>query len=220
VNTAATTADRLYGCGSIDAVFPEGRGRRLVPWPAAGSTKAERRRRPQACTALVTGPPRLADLDPRTLFASQPYVLRHHVEHYLTGLWERNGTTSANQAEAANRYPLVHVDDAGHHIIFGGHHRATAALLEGRALRARIVRVDDTEAFAVLPLLFVGTTCELDHATTADPVDAVLHIASGTTVVVPDLDVARRTLETAGHRHDVIEDRLAVAAGGAARIAA
>jgi hypothetical protein len=75
----------------------------------------------------------------------QPWVLRHHVEYYLTSVWETTGRTSADMDQIANRYPLIHVDASGGLTILTGHHRSAAALLEGRPVLARIAVAEGAE---------------------------------------------------------------------------
>ncbi|MCC5952036.1 MAG: hypothetical protein JJU45_08060 [Acidimicrobiia bacterium] len=160
--------------------------------------------------ALLRGSPFVADIDPRRLTATQPWVLRHHVTYYLTPTWHTTGLTSADRATLSNRYPLVAaVDDRL--ILLGGHHRAMAALLAGQPLRARVA-ADASAAIAVLPRLLVGSTWPGPHLTTADPQDASRALHSGT-VTVPDLDTASATLHAAGFDAARIADRMSVAAG-------
>ena len=217
--TTSDRAARLWGAGTIEAAFPEG-DRTVVPWPAAGTTKDERYRWPERAMAVATGAPHVVDLDPRVLRATQSWVVRHHVAHYLTDEWERTGTTSADRGRTINRWPLVHVDAAGQHILFGGHHRATAALLQARPLRARVLRTDPDDPLAVLPRLLVSPHDHLAVPATrcTDPADAAERITAGATVVVADLELARAVLVAAGHPPERIEDRLAVAQGREAHI--
>ena len=61
--------------------------------------------------------------------------------------WARNtsetGRTAADPHSVGNKYPTVYVRPSGQWDILSGHHRATAALLKGEALRARVIRQPD-----------------------------------------------------------------------------
>lgn len=204
------TAEQLFGSGDLEAFFA-GQDRNLVPWGLAPRRKHtllidddDRRR-------LLTGTPALKDIDPRTLYASQHWVLAHHCRYYTTGTWERTGRPACDREKLANRYPLIHTDAAGHRIILGGHHRALVALLNGTPLRARLVRTHTREATAVLPRLLVGSHTALDHTAADDPRKAADLVDAGTTALVPDLDTARRALHALGLDGPIIEDRISVA---------
>ena len=94
----------LWGCGDLDACF-NGAPKVIVPWPSAGRRKNERRIPEAEVEQLIAAPARLHEVDPRTLFATQPWVLRTHAAYYLTGEWEITGRTSADMHSIANRYP-------------------------------------------------------------------------------------------------------------------
>jgi hypothetical protein len=203
--------DQLYGTGDIEAFFA-GHPRTLVPWPRAPRRKHTLLITDDERRALLTTPPALADLDPRTLYATQTWVLAQHCRYYATGVWERTGAPAQDRDQLANRYPLIHTD-AGRHIILGGHHRALAALLTGTPLRARVLRTRN-EATAVLPHLLVGAHTSLNHTTTANPERAAELITTGTTVLVPHLNTAPPTQHTLGLDEAVTDDRNTVPTTG------
>lgn len=98
----------------------------------------------EAVDKNLKNPPELRDVDPRTLQSTQPQVTRAGVRHYASGEYEKSGTTFADQGNAGNRFPVVYAraregSDVADHIILSGHHRAVAALINGRPLRARVV---------------------------------------------------------------------------------
>ena len=76
----------------------------------------------------------IAEFDPRQLSANQPAITSSGVRHYLnneSGLF-------ADKGDVGNQSPFVYVKrDTGQGIILAGHHRAAAALLRGKPLRAR-----------------------------------------------------------------------------------
>lgn len=204
--------ERLWGCGSVAAVFGDSE-LRVAPWSTASRTRKAPLYEQHELTALLDGPPRLTRLDPRVLLATQTWVLATHVGYYLTGQWERSGTTSADRDRFHNRYPLVHVDVNGRHILLAGHHRSMAALIEGRPVLARMLRAE-SPAVAVLPHLLVGTASPSAHTVTNDPTEAAAAVAVGQTALVPDLASAEATMEKLGLAADLIEDRVAMATSG------
>ncbi len=190
--------------------------RRVVPWRSAPQAKGQPIVERDDVARLVAGPPALADLGPRAMFATQTYCVASHVAYYLTPEWARTGRTSADPGVATNRYPLVWIDGDGRQILLGGHHRSLAAVIEGRPVRCRVLRHGD-EPLAVLPLLLAGpmsTTATLGATSTDDSDQAAALVAAVRTVLVPDLAVARRVLERLGLDGDVGADRLAMATTG------
>lgn len=127
--------ERLYGNVSVDQFFSG--DRHVVPFPQAGRNKVGMPYDPNVVHAAVhESPPQLVDVDPRTLSATQSMVTRGGVEHYASGEYDRTGETFADKEKAGNRYPVVYSRDDGTNLLLSGHHRATAALLQGRPLRA------------------------------------------------------------------------------------
>jgi hypothetical protein len=127
--------ERLYGKVSFDQFFSG--DRHVVPFPQAGRNKVGLPYDPNVVQAAVhRTPPELVDIDPRTLSASQPMVTRSGVEYYSGQEYDRTGETFADNEKAGNRFPVVYSRNDGTNIILSGHHRATAALLQGRPLRA------------------------------------------------------------------------------------
>lgn len=129
--------EHLWGLNDLDALFSN-HVRIVVPWRAAGRLKTWDPLERDEITAVLGRAPVLGAVDPRTLRASQTWLVRHHVAYYLTEEWERSGRTSADMASATNRYPVVSFGRTGARIVTG-HHRAAAALLQGRLLQARLV---------------------------------------------------------------------------------
>ena len=143
VTVSSSTSDSRaawWGCGDLDLCF-KGAAKTIVPWPSAGRRKGEPRTPVANVEHLLTAPPRLHEVDPRTLHASQPWVLRTHAGYYLTGEWELTGRTSADMHSSANRYPTF-AERSGQLVIITGHHRSLAALIRGQPVLARIVAVE------------------------------------------------------------------------------
>ena len=148
---AHRNADRYWGCGDLDALFGE-HSQVIAPWPRAPRHKSQPAFDRTEIGQLLRRPVDLAEIDPRDLWSSQPWVLRRHADHYLTGRWERTGKISADGHAELNQFPVVVLDHCQRSVIVSGHHRATAALVEGRPLLVR--RAGTTAAQAVTPLLW------------------------------------------------------------------
>jgi len=154
------TAARLYGSGveGIAKVFGEAPSA-PTPWPSASRSKAHGLIDPEERDAIhsaLSSAPSLSEVDPRAIFASQPSVVRHHLNYYMGSQYELTGATSADQSDIGNRFPVVlertvrdvqpnriaqrGTDLMRQRILLSGHHRATAALLRGQPLRAVVVR--------------------------------------------------------------------------------
>ena len=117
-----------------------------TPWPSAGRSKVHRDYDPEIVkTLLERAPEGLEDVDPRSLSASQPGITAAGVRHYASGVYEQTGELYADHGNAGNIYPVVYQrsrsgTDAVESIILSGHHRAAAALVSGRPLRALVAR--------------------------------------------------------------------------------
>ena len=92
-----------------------------MPWPSAGRRKNERQIPEAEAERLIARPARLHEVDPRVLFATQPWVVQEHAAYYLSGEWEITGRTSADMHSWANRYPTF-VERRGQLVIATGHH--------------------------------------------------------------------------------------------------
>lgn len=129
---------------ALDHLIPS--GTTSVPFRSAGYLKTERSgpglaAHREAVAKGVHAPADLVQVDPRLLQSTQPGVTRAGVAHYLNDRqWESGGATYADQGNAGNAYPTVYRrsrDNA--HLLLGGHHRATAALMRGETLPARVI---------------------------------------------------------------------------------
>ena len=208
----------LWGRGGIDGLFHS--PLKVVPWKSAPQRKGHPVVGSLDRARLLAGAPAVADLDPRFMLSTQTYVVESHVRHYLTDTWETTGRTSAEQGRSHNRWPLVWIDEQGHQILLGGHHRSLAALIQARMVRCRVLRPPGDSALAVLPRLLVGASTSLPHHSVDDPDIAAAEITGGTTVLVPDLAVAESALQALGLSPDLVADRLAMAGTGHVQIAA
>ena len=186
----ADTARRLevlFGCGDLDAVFGP-TGMALCPWTEAGRLRRGDDVLNSNTAAALEAPVWLSEVDPRLLWASQPKVLRHHVEYYRTGAWERTGVTSADRHVPANRFPVVAPDRLGRLVIRTGHHRSMAALIDGRSLLCRLATAPPDGATALTPTLLAGTSSRLPHTVVDDETTALDLIRTGRAVLcAPDL---------------------------------
>lgn len=128
----------LYGSKDMERLFPRQIPKTGAPFPSGRRSKAEPKYDQAAVTAELNREPRTVDFDPRVLSAGQPHVTRAGVEHYMGGKFEQTGETFADQHNVGNQFPFVVSKRGGtEHLIISGHHRATAALLQGRKLTTR-----------------------------------------------------------------------------------
>lgn len=88
----------------------------------------------------------VTEVDPRTLSSTQPSVTRDGVRFYMSDEYKQSGETYADlnhragAHSAGNKVPIVyHTEDGKENVILSGHHRATAALLSGQMLKAKVV---------------------------------------------------------------------------------
>ncbi len=190
---------------SVDDYF-NGAPKTVTPWTRAGKRKGERYLTEAAALRLLSSSPRLREIDPTTLYATQPWVLAAHVRYYMTGEWELTGRTSADMDQQLNRYPLI-LDRKGQLIILTGHHRSLAALIEGRAVLARMVDDEDLGLSAVTPHLWVdpsrGDVAAIEGSTAK--------LQAGRRVVVRSPVEAVVILKKIGLTNEEIDDRLRAA---------
>jgi hypothetical protein len=140
-------AEQFFGQG-IDRLFVPGTGdTRIVPWQSAGHLKDRGQYDNDLVQRTLRRPPQLQDIDPVDLLATQPKIVRHHVEHYLSGDYEKTGKTSEHGDNLGNRFPFIYRREPNplspssgvQNLILAGHHRAAAALVQGKPLRAIVV---------------------------------------------------------------------------------
>lgn len=133
----------LYGnIGHVDEYF-QGSSTRPTPWPSAPQKKTQHLWDKDAVSAMLKNPSHpLEDVDPRELQSSQPSIVRSGAQHYMAGGdHHKTGKTFEASQNEGNKHPVVfHDNDTGKKTILSGHHRAFAALAEGRPLRAKVVR--------------------------------------------------------------------------------
>lgn len=201
-------ANRLYGCGTLDKVFTN-HDRVVAPWPRAPRRKHQPAFDRSVLAGLEGVPADLVEVDPRCLWSSQPWVLRGHVAYYLTGRWERTGLTSADRHIELNRFPVV-IEQGARMVIAAGHHRATAALIDGRPLLVR--QLATRGMFAVTPLLWWEPGADTDDA--ASVVGAV---AAGRRRSVGSLEAAAEVLVGLGVPDAEVRHRTALLARQADR---
>lgn len=132
----------LFGSGRATTLF----GRAQVtpaPWPGAGRRKDGSHHNRELIKQEMSKPPVVEDIDPRYLHATQPSVVREHVDSYMGAggdEYRKTGKTVADQDNPGNQWPTVYERRDGRRDILSGHHRATTALLRGEALKGRIIR--------------------------------------------------------------------------------
>ena len=144
----------LYGAG-IHALFgpkdeydePEPRPIVGVPFPkAVGTGNLQATYDLDPAKAAIADPQHpVSDVDPRDerIRSNQTHVTHAGINHYMDEGNRAAGRLYADQHQAGNLVPvLMHVPSSGEKgeelVILSGHHRATAALLQGRQFRAKI----------------------------------------------------------------------------------
>ena len=187
---------------SVDGYF-KGAPKMVAPWPRGGKLKGERYLSESAASRLLGSEPRLRQIDPKMLHATQPWVLASHVRYYLTGEWELTGRTSADMNQRLNRFPLI-LDRKGKLAILAGHHRSLAALIEGRAVLARLVDDEEPGPCAVTPHLWVDPM----HASTASIEVSTATLQAGGRITVRSQAEAVIIMRDIGLTRDEIDDRL------------
>lgn len=128
---------RIHGAGDTQALF-KGAPKTITPWPSAGRTKDNPLGyNPERVSQAMTNPSaHMRDLDPRDLHATQPWVTQEGTNYYMGSEYHSTGRTFRDMEQSTNRFPIVYTDSQGRNQILSGHHRATAALLNGKQLRA------------------------------------------------------------------------------------
>lgn len=124
-------ARRAWGSKDLGSLFPDD-----APITYGVFKRAPiKRHDTEALEAAVRagGPKRL--YDPRELHASQGAVTRAGVKHYM----DHPGTLYADRHQAGNKTPVVY-SRGGVDELMSGHHRATAAILNGHQFEAIEVR--------------------------------------------------------------------------------
>ena len=211
---------RLFGTGELAAAF--GGGERLVtPWRPARREKRQRLVEPTVIDA-VSVPARSSLRSTRASFVARS---RSWLPNTSAGTCRASGSALARRrGSREGPQPLsAHLaGPVGRPRHPGRHHRAIAALIEGRPLRVRTLRPADATPTAVLPRLLVaaGDPVSFPHTGVDDPATVAALVNSGTTAVVPTMELAAEALELLGLAPELIEDRLAMALRNRCRLAA
>jgi hypothetical protein len=127
----------------MDSLFPDQRPVASAPWPHAGRRKDRHDVDYDAVRAAIAEPDRhVQDVDPRTLRATQQSVTRAGVDYYRGDEYRRSGKTFADQENPGNKLPFVYSRRSmvpgrpNDEVLLAGHHRASAALINGEQFRA------------------------------------------------------------------------------------
>ena len=127
----------------VKSVFPDGASDVApVPFQAAATVDGEDLIDQAVVDNYLSQPVRLSNFDPRSLYATEPTVTRQGVEHYLEKSGGRprdsyamTGALYGDADEAGNQHPVIYRNPQTEElVIVSGHHRAAAALVEGRNL--------------------------------------------------------------------------------------
>lgn len=131
-------AHQFFGEG-VDNLFPHGAPITSTPWAGMSRQKKVKDYDPGVVREALSAPPVLSEVDPRDLRSTQPMVTREGVEYYSGDTYAQTGRTFAEQGNVGNRHPFIYRREDGQNLILAGHHRAAAALVQGRPLRAQVV---------------------------------------------------------------------------------
>lgn len=137
----------VYGSGQtgFGQMFPGEQSSAVVPWSRAGGLRGRAPYEQEKVNQAIQRPEsQLRQVDPRRLVATQGEVTRAGVEHYMSEDYRRSRELFADRSNPGNRHPVVYArthPETGHveNLLLSGHHRATAALLRGKSLRAHFV---------------------------------------------------------------------------------
>lgn len=141
-------SEQFWGKG-LEGLFPEGSSEKTVaPWPQPAHLKHLDDYDRELVRQTLIRPPKLQEVDPRELRRMQPSVTRGGVEHYMADEYHRTGRTYEAGERRGNEYPFIYQRDPNpinpdsgiENLILAGHHRSAAALVQGKPLRAIIVR--------------------------------------------------------------------------------
>ena len=154
------------------------------------------------------------------MLGTQPAVTRAGVSYYLTGAYERTGTTYADRDKAFNRIPIIYLRDGRDALVLSGHHRCTAALLLGCPVLARVIEGPWGGAAMtvyITPLLLLGAgslPLPVREVNTAD--DAVAAIEAGERIRMPEdaWDLGTEVLQRLGSDEETVADRIHFARTG------
>jgi hypothetical protein len=191
----STRIERIWGSGDLDLLFSG--DRTVTPWRRGDRTKKGRSYDEADVIDLLRRPVDLIEVDPRALYCSQGWILRHHVRYYLTDTWPATGRTSADRGSELNRFPVIVTDRHGRQVIVSGHHRSAAALLAGRPVMARVAAAGP--GFRVTPLVLVDPSRPSDRWPGG-------RLAAGHEVVVGTLEDAESALRAVGTPDDQVAD--------------
>jgi hypothetical protein len=128
----------LWGTGDVDGLF-KGGPQTTTPWPRAPRDKKRKPYDEALVKEALNSPAELEDFDPRNLHSTQPGLTRQGVDYYMNNDYARTGETFADKGNAGNRYPVVYSREDGVNMLLSGHHRGSAALLQGKQFPVRRV---------------------------------------------------------------------------------
>jgi hypothetical protein len=144
LDEVSETSMRLWGARGLAAMF-DGSPTTPPPFRSAGGRRDIKSYDQVLVHEHLTRDPakhELIDFDPRMLCSTQAAVTRTGVEYYLGGKYRTTGWTYADQHNLGNKHPVVYsrpkmAGEGREHLILNGHHRAAAALLQGKYVKVR-----------------------------------------------------------------------------------
>lgn len=128
---------RAYGSGDMSTLFGDA-PTTSTPWRQAPRSKKAPLYDKSLVNQALSNPEtfnNLSEIDPRTLWSTQPSIVRSGVQHYMDQA-PGSAASFADTSNVGNRHPVVYTNSRGHNILLSGHHRATVSLLNGQPLQA------------------------------------------------------------------------------------
>lgn len=126
----------LYGSHDVERLFPEGKPSTITPWGSTTRSKVRQDYEKDKVESALKDR-QLSDIDPRNLKSTQPFITRAGVSHYM----QPGAPVYRDSHQAGNKDPVVY-KRGEEHILLSGHHRAAAALLQGRQFKGILVEGD------------------------------------------------------------------------------
>ena len=116
----------------------------VIPFPYSAYAKLYKKDLVTSRLACHPSARELERIDPRLLLATQPGLQRPAIEYYLGDKYRTLGRPFAEPHNPGNKYPVIYRyrrphDGETQMMILAGHHRSTAALLQGRPVFARVI---------------------------------------------------------------------------------
>ena len=142
ISSQFSRVNRMHGSRDLDKVSSSAAAPGVAPWPGAGKSKNAPLYDQNVVREALTQPRSQKDIrpqDPRQLHATQTGLTRGGVGHYMSDEYAQTGRMHADGSNVGNVNPVMYHKKDGRSLILSGHHRAGAALLQGKQFDAQHV---------------------------------------------------------------------------------